>query len=156
MKYNDNGEYKDIYVKSFDTLPIGAEVDYDGETVPTGWTEVQDETGTIEITNTSQVSGTINYAKVGRLIEIYYDLKITSGTSTTWSSMTITTVPDKLKPLLYTVSTVSRDVDKGSNYNIISCFIQPNGTLGFSDRGRGNLSTSVNAYVGHITYISAE
>lgn len=39
MKYNDNGEYKDIYVKSFDTLPVGTEVDYDGETVPTGWTE---------------------------------------------------------------------------------------------------------------------
>ena len=40
MKYNDNGEYKDIYVKSFDTLPIGTEVDYDGNTVPDGWTEV--------------------------------------------------------------------------------------------------------------------
>jgi hypothetical protein len=40
MKYNDNGEYKDIYVKSFDTLPVGTEVDYDGNTVPTGWSEV--------------------------------------------------------------------------------------------------------------------
>lgn len=42
MKYNDNGEYKDIYVKSFDTLPVGTEVDYDGDTAPTGWTEVAD------------------------------------------------------------------------------------------------------------------
>ena len=42
MKYNDNGEYKDIYIKSFDTLPVGTEVDYDGETVPSGWTEVDD------------------------------------------------------------------------------------------------------------------
>ena len=41
MKYNDNGEYKDIYVKAFDTLPIGTEVDYDGETVPSGWEEVE-------------------------------------------------------------------------------------------------------------------
>ncbi len=40
MKYNDNGEYKDIYVKSFDTLPVGTEVDFDGETVPQGWTAV--------------------------------------------------------------------------------------------------------------------
>ena len=40
MKYNDNGEYKDIYAKAFDTLPIGTEVDYDGETAPTGWTEI--------------------------------------------------------------------------------------------------------------------
>lgn len=42
MKYNDNGTYKDIYVKAFDTLPVGTEVDYDGETVPSGWTEVDD------------------------------------------------------------------------------------------------------------------
>ena len=42
MKYNDNGEYKDIYIKTFDTLPVGAEVDYDGETVPEGWSEIAD------------------------------------------------------------------------------------------------------------------
>ena len=42
MKYNDNGTYKDIYVKTFDTLPVGAEVDYDGSVVPDGWTEVLD------------------------------------------------------------------------------------------------------------------
>lgn len=42
MKYNDNGEYKDIYIKTFDTLPVGTEVDYDGETVPDGWTQVSD------------------------------------------------------------------------------------------------------------------
>ena len=40
MKYNDNGEYKDIYVKAFDTLPMGTEVDYDGSVVPSGWTEI--------------------------------------------------------------------------------------------------------------------
>ena len=40
MKYNDNGTYKDIYVKTFDTLPIGTEVDYDGNTVPDGWSEI--------------------------------------------------------------------------------------------------------------------
>lgn len=40
MKYNDNGTYKDIYVKTFDTLPIGAELDYDGETVPSGYVQV--------------------------------------------------------------------------------------------------------------------
>jgi len=40
MKYNDNGIYKDVYVKAFDTLPVGTEVDYDGSTVPDGWSEV--------------------------------------------------------------------------------------------------------------------
>lgn len=42
MKYNDNGEYKDIYIKTFDTLPVGTEVDYDGSVVPDGWSEIQD------------------------------------------------------------------------------------------------------------------
>ena len=41
MKYNDNGTYKDIYVKTFDTLPIGAELDYDGERVPSGYVQVE-------------------------------------------------------------------------------------------------------------------
>lgn len=44
MKYNDNGEYKDIYVKSFDTLPVGTEVDFDGDSVPSGWEEVSGNT----------------------------------------------------------------------------------------------------------------
>ena len=56
MKYNDNGTYKDIYVKSFDTTPIGAEFDYDGETVPSGYVQV-DETP-IYSTTTEQVIGT--------------------------------------------------------------------------------------------------
>ena len=55
MKYNDNGTYKDIYVKTFDTLPVGTEVDYDGQTVPTGWTEVDAEP---IYSTTEQVCGT--------------------------------------------------------------------------------------------------
>ena len=41
MKYNDNGTIKEVKVKAFDTLPVGAELDYDGNTVPDGWTEVE-------------------------------------------------------------------------------------------------------------------
>jgi len=40
MKYNDNGTFKDIYVKASDTLPVGTEVDFDGNTIPAGWEEV--------------------------------------------------------------------------------------------------------------------
>ena len=62
MKYkNENGEWKDIYVKASDTLPIGAEVDYDGDDIPAGWEEVRPRTinrlyvrnSTIELTTTS-------------------------------------------------------------------------------------------------------
>lgn len=62
MKYNDNGTYKDIYVKSFDTLPVGTEVDYDGNTVPTGWTEVEEWTLLDTATGTTSISlNNINY-----------------------------------------------------------------------------------------------
>ena len=37
MKYNDNGTFKDIYVKASDTLPVGAEVEFDGENIPGGY-----------------------------------------------------------------------------------------------------------------------
>lgn len=42
MKYNDNGEWKDIIIKATDTLPIGTEVDYNGTNIPDGWEEVED------------------------------------------------------------------------------------------------------------------
>ena len=62
MKYNDNGEYKDIYIKTFDTLPVGTEVDYDGETVPDGWSEVNN--GWLSLGNT------IYCKKVGNIVTV--------------------------------------------------------------------------------------
>lgn len=38
--YNDNGTKTQFKTTAYDTLPIGTEVDYDGDTVPTGWTQV--------------------------------------------------------------------------------------------------------------------
>ena len=66
MKYNDNGEYKDIYVKAFDTLPVGTEVDYDGSTVPSGWTEVDDPNvySTDEVRIGTWIDGKPLYRKV--------------------------------------------------------------------------------------------
>lgn len=64
MKYNDNGEYKDIYVKAFDTLPIGTEVDYDGSTVPDGWTEIPDYSTDEIDTGMKWIDGRPIYRKV--------------------------------------------------------------------------------------------
>lgn len=67
MKYNDNGTVKEIKVKSFDTLPVGTEVDYEGSVVPSGWTEVNPVYGIIE--SGSNANG--NYIKFadGTLIQ---------------------------------------------------------------------------------------
>ena len=41
MKYKENGEWKEVVVKSNDTLPVGTEVDFDGDSVPSGWTAIE-------------------------------------------------------------------------------------------------------------------
>lgn len=63
MKYNDNGTYKDIYVKTFDTLPINSIVGYTSSTIPSGWESI----GNNQIKKVSQavsqdysVNGTYN------------------------------------------------------------------------------------------------
>jgi len=45
MKYRDpeTGEFKEIYVKAADTLPVGSVVDYDGEEIPAGWEQIEEE-----------------------------------------------------------------------------------------------------------------
>lgn len=52
--YNDNGTPTNIKTTTYDTLPVGTEVDYDGDTAPTGWTEVDE----IETLWTGSVTGT--------------------------------------------------------------------------------------------------
>lgn len=64
MKYNDNGEYKDIYVKSFDTLPVGAEVDFDGNEVPSGWTAIESYSTNEVKTGENWIDGKPLYRKV--------------------------------------------------------------------------------------------
>lgn len=39
MKYNDNGVWKDLSIKTMDTLPIGIVISFAGEAIPTDWLE---------------------------------------------------------------------------------------------------------------------
>jgi len=49
MRYQDeNGDFQEIYFKASDTLPIGTEVDYDGEEVPFGWEEITSPFAVVE------------------------------------------------------------------------------------------------------------
>ena len=72
MKYNDNGEYKDIYIKTFDTLPVGTEVDYDGETVPNGWSEIDNVLYETPTPLTSQNSISFSNISNYEYVEILY------------------------------------------------------------------------------------
>ena len=41
-KDSTTGQMKPLGVKVEDTLPVGTEVDYDGQDIPEGWEEVDD------------------------------------------------------------------------------------------------------------------
>lgn len=64
MKYNDNGTYKDIYVKALDTLPVGAEFDYIGERVPDGYVQVESYSTNEVNTGQTWIDGKPIYRKV--------------------------------------------------------------------------------------------
>lgn len=54
-KDSTTGQMKPIGVKVEDTLPVGTEVDYDGQDIPEGWEEVDDPN---EYSTTETVVGT--------------------------------------------------------------------------------------------------
>jgi len=45
MKYKENGQFKPIYVKALDSMPVGTKVDFDGQAsdIPVGWEQVEDK-----------------------------------------------------------------------------------------------------------------
>ena len=57
MKYKDNGQWKEIYIKALDSMPVGTEVDFDGQAsdIPVGWEQVDDPS---VYSNTERVVGT--------------------------------------------------------------------------------------------------
>ena len=88
MKYRDeNGVFQDLYLPpTGDTLPIGSEVDYNGETVPYGWEEVTnpESYSTTEVkTNKTWIDGKPIYRK-------YVSIKNPSSISTPGSGSVAT------------------------------------------------------------------
>ena len=58
--------FTDLVVKVGDTLPIGTEVDYDGQTVPAGWQEVNPiQTFSYTLSN----GAVVNFYKCGRVVQ---------------------------------------------------------------------------------------
>lgn len=74
MKYRDkNGEWKELYIKAVDTLPIGTEVDFEGEQVPAGWEEVSG-TEIIQCGINNDISGEFNPEVKVNLDKQYYKI----------------------------------------------------------------------------------
>ena len=64
MKYKYNNEWKDLTVKAGDTLPIGTIVEYDGNTVPSGYEEVNSYSTDEVKTGDTWIDGKPIYRKV--------------------------------------------------------------------------------------------
>ena len=153
MKYNDNGTYKDIYVKAFDTLPVGTEVDYDGQTVPDGWEEVDEyETGSGNFDTSTQFAGNYQYVKCGKIVQLYTWIVLKQTISTPWTTLTLMTLPNKIKPKIVKNEHVMRDND--TRMYLVSVNID--GTFKLSDRGRGNITASADGIPVTFTYIAAD
>ena len=59
MKYKDpkTGEYKDIFLKTGDTLPVGTIVEYDGDEVPAGYEEIPGVVARVVVSPTEPTTG---------------------------------------------------------------------------------------------------
>ena len=59
MKYKDpkTGEYKDIFLKTGDTLPVGTIVEYDGDEVPAGYKEIPGVVASVVVSSTTPTTG---------------------------------------------------------------------------------------------------
>ena len=59
MKFKDpkTGEYKDLYFKTGDTLPVGTIVEYDGDEVPPGYEEVPGVVASVVVSPTEPTTG---------------------------------------------------------------------------------------------------
>lgn len=58
MKYRDlDGQFKEITIKTSDTLPVGSVVEYDGSTPPTGWAKVSDHDGNVIVSSEEPTTG---------------------------------------------------------------------------------------------------
>lgn len=149
MKYNDNGTYKDIYVKAFDTLPVGTEVDYDGETAPSGWTEVEEEYTLNNQPAHSVGTNNIYIDKIGNLVVINLSMFLNSISANTWT--TLGNVPDELKPLNttgFSVCIVS-DSYTGNFVTYGKVEVQSNGTIRIKTQSSSSTSCGVTT---NITY----
>lgn len=94
MKYNDNGEIKNIVVKASDSLPVGTEVDYDGTTVPNGWEKVSNDSGML-ILNTSPE---VMYRKIGNVCMLIIRT-YSSVTIDAFASLKLGTLPENFRPV---------------------------------------------------------
>lgn len=152
MKYNDNGEIKNIVVKASDSLPVGTEVDYDGATVPNGWAKV-DPVENISINDffTSSTRTITDYSivKTGNIINIQ---RMVIPSIPKGGAENIAQVNPKYKPKGGKAIRILASVGGGETINGI-LFINSDGSIEIDSRAEAD---NLNAYIFNTTYIIDE
>ena len=109
------------------------------------------DTGSITSTN-SKVTLNCNYYKVGRVVNIIGEAKISTSDTGAWASMIMNTLPQKLWPYRTIVNTVARDTDG----KLIGVGVGVSGSFYLSARGRATLTQSAEGIPFNLTYIAVE
>ena len=150
MKYRDpqTGEFKDITVKVADTLPIGAEVDYDGTTVPNGWEQIEDDSGTLKLSD----SPLTQYQKIGNVctltISNYTPISINA-----YADLTIGTLPENFRPLISLAQTVAIKDSNNNALNGVLLVISDNGTVVLQNWTNATINFA--GLEGHTAYLTS-
>lgn len=158
MKYRDpqTGEFKDITVKVSDTLPIGAEVDYDGTTVPSGWEQIEPQVDPVEnisindfFTSSTKTITDYSIVKIGNIINIQ---RMVIPSISKGDNLNIAQVNPKYKPKGGKAIRILVSVGGGGTINGI-LFINSDGSIEINSNGEAD---NLNAYIFNTTYIIDE
>ena len=132
MKYKNpnTGNFDTLYVKALDSMPVGTEVDFDGQAsdIPVGWEEVEDKLNTSIIQEFTPTNAT-NYSNYGNCYYYKDGHRVTLHIGVSCSNneiLTIFTLPAEYRP------TVTGIVGKGLGAGLsdTSCvFVKENGEI---------------------------
>ena len=137
MKARDSqtGTFKDVYVKALDSMPVGTQIEYIGDTIPIGWEEVYDystdeiDTGkkwidgkhiyskTIIVNRTSgsSLSYHITFDSTGNVNTIINVIGIAKKGNMAWPFYRVND-NDQYRYYIYNYSKGEIEVSTGSNY----------------------------------------
>ena len=143
MKYRDpeTGEFKELYVKAADTLPVGTVVDFDGDEVPAGWEAVGSDDYSTEETFTGKywIDGKKIYSKI-----IDFNTPTVNGTQTVVGNI------ENLNKLVKMAGTsfvgseyLSLPVNDNNETYYIVTGVRANGEIYCQQKGLGNMSSHI-------------
>ena len=107
------------------------------------------ESSSIQFNTSSQFSGNYSYIKSGNVVVLYFWIVLSANISTPWTTLTLATLPNEIKPKKTVITNIMRDNDT----KVYQIRATTDGTLVITDRGRGNITASAEGIPGTLTYI---